>query len=286
MVTDRDLFDDEDIVQGISCISDEECGFGYRCTNGACHKKMEFHLEQGVCKSNGDCSGSKRCIRSKCVNPSMVTDPSDLFDEEEEPVKGLMCANDANCGPGYVCIRGACAYAREFKLEQGTCKSAGDCSGSKRCIRGKCVNPSMVEDRDLFDESEPVQGLMCVSAGNCGPNEYCRNHVCVPYSQTFKLEQGTCKSAGDCSGSKRCIRGKCVNPSMVTDPSDLFEDLPTACSKPADCGSDERCQQGYCIKPQFAAVQGAGVVCGKMTCTPGQKCLRGKCAYPSVELLE
>ena len=215
MVTDRDLFDDEDIVQGISCISDEECGFGYRCTNGACHKKMEFHLEQGVCKSNGDCSGSKRCIRSKCVNPSMVTDPSDLFDEEEEPVKGLMCANDANCGPGYVCIRGACAYAREFKLEQGTCKSAGDCSGSKRCIRGKCVNPS-----------------------------------------------------------------------MVTDPSDLFEDLPTACSKPADCGSDERCQQGYCIKPQFAAVQGAGVVCGKMTCTPGQKCLRGKCAYPSVELLE
>lgn len=53
-----------------------------------------------------------------------------------------MCAHDFQCGDGYKCVSGACAYADYQEVEEPImCAKPADCPSGSRCQLGVCHFP-------------------------------------------------------------------------------------------------------------------------------------------------
>jgi len=133
------------------------------------------------------------------------------------------------------------------------CKSDSECPGVKKCVNGKCVNPS-----------DPCSQF---------PGSYCQNGICHGHPE---VHCGMCSGDSDCPDHKKCVNGKCVSPS---DPCAQFP------------GS--YCQNGVCHghpdvkcgnKPSSPCAQFPGSYCQNGVCHghPGVTCESFQFATPNL----
>ena len=91
--------------QCVECDSDEACGPGQVCREGACQARPE-------CTSDTDCPDGKVCQGGTCQ----------------------ACQDDGQCGPGGKCQNGACQRPT-------ACTTDEQCADDEDCIDGYCQKP-------------------------------------------------------------------------------------------------------------------------------------------------
>lgn len=82
-------------------------------------------------------------------------------------------------------------------LKQAACKTDKECPRGRKCIRGKCAMPSLIDDDIPTEEIKCENGRDCYDYGLI-----CRSGVCVDPPPYYI----------DCSEDSHCpLNGKCIN---------------------------------------------------------------------------
>ena len=123
------------------------------------------------------------------------------------------CLNDANCGPGRICVDGQCAFPPQ-------CVEDADCEAGLLCRDGNCFAPQCVEDADCADgfrcQESFCELAACAGDVDCFVGEVCFDGVCRadqggnPCLEPVVLDAlGVVQ--GDTTASSSIIDGTCGN---------------------------------------------------------------------------
>lgn len=195
---------------GAECRAHRECEAGQACIESVC-KSMD-HLS---CRTNLDCPDYEKCFDGTCA----------------------MCAQDSDCGRGFVCsYAGVCLPNREKYI---ACTQASECGPGETCIEGKCAS-------------------FCLTSTECGIWNMngdaltCARSVAVPAGVC--LEDRACETDDQCNGGYECYQRRCQK---------------IICRSDADCGAKSVCHEGTCYGVECMSDGDCrdGEVCRNRQCT-------------------
>ncbi|MBM4321803.1 MAG: hypothetical protein FJ125_18165 [Deltaproteobacteria bacterium] len=189
---------------------------------------------EGLCDDGDLCNGRERCVEGMCRPGEAVVCPPDdnvCTREECNPATGRCrsvpqegrCDDDDPCNGSERCVQGVCRPGEPVRCARDdnvcTREECDPATGHCRSIpqEGRC------DDDDLCNGRERCQGGSC-QAGEpvvCGPEESCRQGVCV----------ARCTTACDCPQGRSCVEGVCA-----VEAGDLY------CCEAAGCPLAGACQ--------------------------------------------
>ena len=258
----KDCPADKPAWDGKKCV---QCTANSHCESYEYCKDNQCTLQAGKCYTSNDCTNADYCKDHSCV-PACDQNPCSEKTPKCIPVthKPVCYCTQTSCGEGYECDTTVCKPL--------TCSTDSDCSGSKMCSGGKCVDPcdpnpcSGKTPKCIPVTHKPV--CYCTTT-SCGEGYECDVTRCKPL---------TCKTNTDCHDKKMCSNGKCVDP---CDPNPCSEKTPKCipvthkpvcyctqtscgegyecdttvckvattekCSTDDDCSADKKCSDGYCV---------------------------------------
>lgn len=242
-----DEADDEDLPDSTECEVADDCGCGFQCVEGRCHKfdfscctdedckigdfcNKNSNGQNGICLRS-ECDGDDDCDRcgTRCLNHTCVL---------------TNCCGDSDCPEGEVCdtIR----FRDEHNCVKPECVSNADCSCGMFCNEywHEC-SPYDFSDQPTTNR-KPCCDDDFYAMSRCWPPEYKENGRC--------LEDAHCPAGKICYDQAIC--------------------LPLTCANNTDCGCEAVCRKGKC---ETGCDDTGGC------CTEGHICDRGECIDPNEE---
>ncbi len=261
---------DGDCLAADDCAADQVC-VARRCVPGDCAADRDcpdgalclFNTCTAGCRVDGDCPpDADRCVDLRCV--ACVADAECPDGRCVDGACAPGCAADPDCGPGRLCIDGACLA--------GQCRGDDDCGARARCIDRLCV----------LDD--------CALDADCPAGQACTDGRCAPCGEACPA----CALDADCPDG-RCVAGACVECALDADcPDGRCLDgvcAPVQCAADGDCPPGRLCLDGICAEAACridgdCAPLGAGLRCvagacvscvADDDCDPGEVCAEGRC---------
>ncbi len=209
-----------------ACVQDSDCGSNQACVDGTC-----LPIKPPPCSTDSQCAPGKACINGVCLTATTCTviqpgshgscemvigwafdgtacrmesgcgcapDCAAFFQTQEACAAAcgvpLPCTSDVECGPGSVCMNGACVASPACRAVQpGT---HGDCKMMIGII---------------FD------GRQCVSEGGCQCEPDC--DAVFPSMEACAAACGVvtaCAADSDCPVGEACVAGTCQGQTACT----------------------------------------------------------------------
>ncbi len=231
-----------------------------------------------------------RCIDGKGgFSPPLFTGACEgLFRPLTSP--GEPCSFDGECVRGECrSIDGGCAsVCREFAPEGASCVTS-TCEPSLGCLSGLCTRPPVPQPGGPCPCAGSLwcDGATCRERGGdgapCSSDEACAFGRCLSTGRCGVLPAGaTCQHSSYCSATTACVLDAGTREVLAT-----FFTLPGVCTPPAlhtPCESFEpRCGPGLvCLETRWllscaAAVSPNEACVWDGECSPGHRCLGGRC---------
>jgi hypothetical protein len=226
------------LVQGNSCATNADCGFGNTCsggTYGTCSAQS--------CKTAADCGDPKFTCTSTLGTCGCKTN-ADCAAMSAGTCNGAVagkcgCFSNADCA---AMGAGTCSGG-----QQGTCTAGNSstCNQNSDCNTNLCVGGSVGQ---------------CVMNGQCAHNHDCASGSCNKTTGVCNSEP-TCQSNNDCGSAEKCQGG-----SQGT----------CACAQNGDCGRHGACSGGTVgTCSGGSCYQGSDCPAGPQTCSGNAKA--GQC---------
>ncbi len=238
-------------LTGIGVVAWSGCGPGnerYYCDASGCWSCDGYGCNAVKPATPSSCTGTKGCPSGQvCTDKGCAQ----------------VCASDAQCAKGTVCLAGQCGAPGSAPAALKECSSRSDCEAGKVCVANKCGG--------------------CVAKTDCAANETCSAGVCiVPPAAT------TCKFSSECEVGKICADGSCLVSCETTPCAAGFNCVKGACQPDgsgaickgdAECGPGKLCQGGKCVvdtrpKPNCSVDADCNSGSG-----PARKCVESFCKY-------
>ncbi len=214
----------------ISCEYWEYCNEGNNCS-----------LQDGMCRSNGDCQERYTCNLDSHICEAMTSNrPCDIH---EDCFEWEICENngcillEGRCNESSDCKSNEiCNNENECEIYNFTCSPA--CAEWQLCIdqnicgtkEGRCSAITLCDDYSFCDVDSHYCKPVATNCTNCRDWEICLENGCEP-------AYGSCYSNSDCTENKVCQQNACVSKSCRLD---------TDCFATADPSKNIFCIEGKC----------------------------------------
>ncbi len=202
-------------------------------------------LGVGVCLTDDDCEGARRCLEGRCVACLGDDDcVAGYLCEADECVEG--CRADRPCPAGAICEAGACVPG---------CTPDAPCPDEDGCVDGACVAcDTLGPDRPpecpaypcacIVDEECPADAY-CLDACTCEIG--CRDDLGCADGERCDLEAHTC--VPECAADPDCADGICEAGRCIA--------RGVGCRDDDGCNPGDRCEDDRCVPDVDACVADA-----------------------------
>lgn len=256
----------QECVTTIACVTDGDCGSGYRCNQAL----VPPTCQRLYCGGFGTgCTEYFFCRSGLCVDGVCIGDCSGL-ECGPDPVYGESCGT---CQPGAVCESNHCVCDPQDHLECvendstwiDSCGDVGELNEDclLACLDGECVDCDAVGMENCSGTCTPLGtdsncsdcGDVCPTGGSCesGTCECPENQVDCSGTCTLLGTADNCSTCGhQCTGGKVCVEGSCECPVGKVDCSGTCKSLGTIlnCSGCGDvCTGGKECIDSQCQCP-------------------------------------
>ncbi|PNF25788.1 hypothetical protein B7P43_G12126 [Cryptotermes secundus] len=207
------------------------------------------------CADSNDCTPSKACIDSRCVDPCSLPN---------------VCGQNAHCLPlNHVgvcsCYSGYTGNPQLGCVTVQYCSTNSQCPAGTRCNSGICTS-ECTSARECISDQLCIQGVCqptCKSNYSCPAFQFCQNSICV--------KEVRCQTDYDCSDTETCIenavgQAECLNAC----------DGPILCGRNAECTAQHHqslcsCKTGYHGNPIDDKIG-----CQPIECETNEQCSNDK----------
>jgi hypothetical protein len=248
-----------------TCATDEDCAPGNTCQAGACARKPlgapctdpgdcdSGHCVEKVCCDLAACAGACR----SCAVPGSVGTCKPLRPTDPPRAPGCPTESAASCGQTGRCDgAGACEfYGSSTTCGSRTCTSGVETAPPTCDGKGSC-GPGQTRLCAPYVCSRGTCGTSCTLDGDCVPDHYCVNKLCIPRTASG----GACVKGNECA-SGFCTDGICC---QIACPDGFYcpggqcmpkKNLATACASGSECQTgfcaDGRCCENACTGTCF-----------------------------------
>lgn len=300
---------------GFACLSGNctpcgvasDCGAsGYVCVSGQCRvgncvAPSDCALQGQLCLSNAcvGCSNTSQCPANQvCDSTDSLCHPGNCLATAECGATQVCtnrfcgaCTQDSQCGPGKLCLGGACTIANcrlpsDCAVQGQLCvaNTCTACTQTSQCGSGQVCDTGLCQAGNCVTSADCTNGRLCLSRtcsdctsdGQCGAGKICVTGGCVT---------GVCHGDADCSTGLQCD----TNPTSPTawtcrSCSPLNTATSNSCGAGRVCDASGLCRSGNCTMNSHCG--GSTPVCVNFNCTTctqdsqcnsGQLCVNNQC---------